>query len=121
MDKILVVDDEIDTVRMLQKYLSSKKYDVYTATNGLDAIQKVKEVMPQIVLLDIVMPGMGGIETMQEIKKIDPKIVVTMVSALADEDLARRTLQLGADDYIAKPLNLDFIGAYVTLKMLQFY
>ena len=119
MERILVVDDEIIVVRLLQNYLASKKYDVYTATSGLEAIQKVKDVMPHIVLLDIFMPGMSGIETMQEIKKINPKIVVTMVTAINDEELAKRTLQLGADDYIVKPLDFKFIGTYVMVKMLQ--
>ncbi|MBN2438080.1 MAG: response regulator [Deltaproteobacteria bacterium] len=119
MERVLVVDDEIHVVRLLQNYLASKKYDVYTATSGLEAIQKVKDMSPHIVLLDIIMPGMGGIETMQEIKKINPKIVVTMVTAIIDEELAKRTLQLGADDYIVKPLDLKFIGAYVTVKMVQ--
>ena len=117
MERILVVDDEIHVVRLLQKYLVSKEYDVHTATSGLEAIQKVKDVMPHIVFLDIIMPGMGGIETMQEIKKINPKIVVTMVTAVIDEELAKRTLQLGADDYIVKPLDLKFIGTYLTWKI----
>ncbi len=119
MGKILIVDDEIHVVRLLQDYLVSKNYEVHTATSGLEAIQKVKEVTPQIVLLDIIMPGMGGIETLQEIKKIHPKIWVAMVSAVVDEELAKRTLQLGANDYIVKPLNLDFIGTYVMVRMIQ--
>jgi len=117
--KILIVDDEIHVVRLLLDYLVSKIYEVHTATSGLEAIQKVKEVTPQIVLLDIIMPGMGGIETLQEIKKIHPKIWVAMVSAVVDEELAKRTLQLGANDYIVKPLNLDFIGTYVMVRMIQ--
>ena len=117
MKRILVVDDEFHVVRLLEKYLVSKEYDVYTATSGLEAIQKVKDVKPHIVFLDVIMPGMGGIETMQEIKRIDPKIVVTMLTAVIDEELAKRTLQLGADEYIVKPLDLEFIGVYLTWKI----
>lgn len=119
MGRILIVDDETDVVRLLQKYLTSKKYEVYTATSGLEAIQKVKEVMPHIVFLDLIMPGMGGIETMQEIKKINPKIIVTMVTAVIDEELAKRTVELGADDYIVKPIQLELIRAYVATKVVQ--
>ena len=119
MRKVLVVDDEIHTVRLLKKYLDSKDYDVYTATNGMEAIEKVKEVNPQVVLLDIIMPGMGGIDTLREIKKIDPKIAVIMVTAVIDEALAKKSLQLGADDYITKPLDLNFIGTRVLVKMFQ--
>ena len=116
MEKILIVDDEMHVVRLLQNYLISKQYEVYTAASGSEAIQKVKDVMPHIVFLDIIMPGMGGIETMQEIKRINPKIVVTMVTAVVDEELAKRTLQLGADDYIIKPIDLKFFGTYLTWK-----
>ena len=119
MKKILVVDDEIHVVRLLQKYLASKEYEVYTATDGLEAIQKVKDVKPHIVLLDILMPGMGGIDTLKEIKKINSKIVVIMVTAVIDEELAKRVIQLGADDYIIKPFDLNYIETCVLVKMIQ--
>jgi DNA-binding response OmpR family regulator len=119
MERILVVDDEIHVVRLLQKYLTSKGYEVYTATDGLEAIQKVKDVRPHIVLLDILMPGMGGIDTLKEIKKINSKIAVIMVTAVIDEELAQRTLQLGADDYIVKPFDLNYIETCVLVKMIQ--
>lgn len=119
MGKILIVDDEAHVIRLLRDYLTSKNYEVHTATNGLEAIEKVKEVMPHIVFLDIIMPGLGGIETMREIKKINPKIWVAMVTAVVDEEVAKRLLQLGADDYIVKPIHLEFIGTYVMVKLIQ--
>ncbi len=119
MGKILIVDDEAHVIRLLRDYLTSKNYEVYTATNGLEAIEKVKEVMPHIVFLDIIMPGLGGIETMREIKKINPKIWVAMVTAVVDEEVAKRLLHLGADDYIVKPIHLEFIGTYVMVKLIQ--
>ena len=119
MERILVVDDEIHVVRLLRKYLASKAYEVHTAVNGLEAIEKVKEVKPHVVLLDIIMPGMGGIDTLKEIKKINPKIAVIMVTAVIDEELAKRALQLGADDYITKPLDLNYIETSVMVKMIQ--
>lgn len=117
--RILVVDDEPDVVSLLQKYLTLKQYEVYTATNGLDAIQKAKDIRLHIVLLDIIMTGMGGIQTMQEIKKINPQIVVFMLTAVTDEELAKKVVQLGADDYIPKPINLDYIGTCLAVKMIQ--
>ena len=119
MERILVVDDEIHVLRLLRKYLASKAYEVYTASTGLEAIEKVKEVKPHIVLLDIIMPGMGGIDALKEIKKINPKIAVIMVTAVIDEELAKRALQLGADDYITKPLDLNYIETSVMVKMIQ--
>jgi DNA-binding response OmpR family regulator len=119
MERILVVDDEIHVVRLLQKFLTSKAYEVYTATNGLEAIQKVKDVRPHIVLLDILMPGMGGIDTLKEIKKINSKIVVIMVTAVIDEELAKRAIQLGADEYIIKPFDLNYIETCLMVKVIQ--
>jgi two-component system, OmpR family, response regulator len=116
--RILVVDDEIQAVRLLKKFLVSKAYDVYTATNGWEALQQIKEVNPHIVLLDIIMPGMGGLDTLKAIKKINPKIAVIMVTALFDEELAKKALQLGADDYITKPFDLNDIENNVLVKMI---
>src|SRR5690606_17722335 len=112
-------DDEAHVIRLLRDYLTSKNYEVYTATNGLEAIEKVKEVMPHIVFLDIIMPGLGGIETLREIKKINPKIWVAMVTAVVDEEVAKRLLHLGADDQIVKPIHLEIIGTYVTVKLMR--
>ncbi len=119
MERILIVDDEFHIVRLLQKYLVSKEYEVYTATSGLEAIQKVNDVRPHIVLLDIIMPGMGGIDTLKEIKKIDSKIVVIMVTAVIDEELAKRAIQLGADEYITKPFDLHYIETCLMVKLVQ--
>ncbi len=118
MGKILVVDDEIEVVRLLKDFLTSKDYEVYTAPNGAEALALVKEVKPDIVLLDIIMPGMGGIDTLKEIKKIDPTTAVIMVTAVIDEELAKRAVNLGAFDYITKPINIDYLETCVLVKMI---
>ncbi len=119
MERILVVDDESHVVRLLQRFLASKDYDVHTATSGMEAIQKVKDVNPHVVLLDIMMPGLGGLGTLKEIKRISPKTAVIMVTAVIDEELAKRALELGADDYITKPLDLNYIATSVMVKIIQ--
>ncbi len=113
MEKILVVDDENQVVRLLQDFLTSKGFEVYTALNGTEALDKVKEVKPRMVLLDIMMPGMGGIDTLKEIKKIDPNIAVLMITAVIDEELANRAVKLGAFDYITKPFDIHEILALI--------
>jgi len=118
MGKILVVDDEVEVVRLLKNFLTSKDYEVYTALNGSEAIACVKEVRPDIVLLDIIMPGIGGIDTLKEIKKIDPTTAVIMVTGLIDEELANKSIQLGAFDYITKPINIDYLETCVMIKMI---
>ena len=119
MERILVVDDETDVVRLLQKYLMSKAYEVYTATNGLEAIQKVKEIMPHVILLDIIMPGMGGFDVLKEIKKINSNIVVIMATALIDEELEKRAIQLGATEYITKPFDLNYLEICLMVRLMQ--
>jgi CheY-like chemotaxis protein len=119
MERILVVDDEAQIVRLLQKYFASKGYEVHTAGSGLEAVDRVKDVRPDVVLLDILMPGMGGLDALKEIKKIDPKIGVIMVTAVIDEELAKRALELGADDYITKPIDFDYLETCVMVKLAQ--
>jgi DNA-binding response OmpR family regulator len=119
MGRILVVDDEINVIRLLQKFLASKNYDVCTAADGSTAIEKVIEMKPQIVLLDILMPGMNGMDTLKEIKKREPDTVVIMVTAVSDEELAKSSLMLGAFDYITKPINLDYLETCLLVKLQQ--
>ena len=104
--------------RLLQDFLTSKGYEVATALNGAEALAKVREMKPDIVLLDIIMPGMGGIDTLKEIKKIDPSIAVIMVTAVVDEELANRAVKLGAFDYITKPINIEYLETCVMIKMI---
>jgi DNA-binding response OmpR family regulator len=118
MGRILVVDDEVEVVRLLKDFLTSKGYEVDTALNGAEALARVKEMKPDIVLLDIMMPGMGGIDALKEIKRIDPTIAVIMVTAVVDEELANRAVKLGAFDYITKPINIDYLETCVMVKMI---
>ena len=119
MPRILVVDDEKVIVELLREFLSAKGYEVYTATDGLVALQRVKEVKPHVVLLDIIMPGLGGIDVLKEIKRIDPDIGVVMATAVVDEELAKRTLQLGAYDYIIKPFNLKYLDTVLMVILIN--
>jgi DNA-binding response OmpR family regulator len=119
MQRILVVDDEIEICNLLKDFLTLKGYEVYTALDGGTAITKLKQDRPHIVLLDIIMPGMGGIETLKAIKKVDPRVGVIMITAIADNELALRTLELGASDYICKPFELTYLEDVLTAKMID--
>lgn len=119
MERILVVDDEVETCNVLKDFLVLKGYEAHVALNGEDAIKMVKEVRPHIVLLDIMMPGMGGIETLKEIKKVDSRVGVVMITAVADEEIAKRTLELGAYDYITKPMDLDYLETVLMVKIVD--
>ena len=119
MERILVVDDEAETCSVLKDFLVLRGYEVHIALNGKDAIRMLKEVRPHIVLLDIMMPGMGGIETLKEIKEIDPRVGVVMITSVIDEEIAKRTIELGAYDYITKPMDLDYLETVLMVKILD--
>lgn len=120
MERILVVDDEPEACNALKEFLSLKGYEVYTALDGPSALREIKSVGPQIVLLDMVMPGMDGIEVLKEIKKTDPQIGVIMVTVVTDEDKAKETIKLGAFDYITKPVDLNYLETVVMVKILDY-
>ncbi|MBI3584071.1 MAG: response regulator [Nitrospinae bacterium] len=117
MIRILVVDDEPEAGNVLKRYLTKKGYQVFTALSGEDAVNIVKEERPHIVLLDIRMPGMGGIEALKKIKEIDKNIGVIMITAVKEEDTAKETLKLGADDYISKPMDLKYLDDVLMVKI----
>ncbi len=119
MKRILVVDDEIEACKALQEFLSFKGYEVHTAMDGATAIGKVEEFRPHIVLLDLIMPGMGGIEVLKEIKKFDPAVGVIMVTVVNDHAQAKETLELGAYDYITKPVDLNYLETVLMVKILD--
>ena len=121
--RVLVVDDILPNVKLLEAKLSSEYYDVLTATNGLEALEKVKSESPDIVLLDVMMPGMDGFEVCRRIKA-DPAtahIPVVIVTALTDSSDRIKGLEAGADDFLSKPLNdtalMSRVRSLVRLKM----
>lgn len=121
--RILVVDDILPNVKLLEAKLAGEYYDVLTATNGADALKKVATESPDLVLLDVMMPGMDGFEVCTKIKQ-DPKLAhipVVMVTALTDTQDKVRGLESGADDFLSKPINdtalMARVRSLVRLKM----
>ena len=119
MSKILVVDDEKDITDMLARFLKDAGHEPITAQSGLEAVEKVTKDKPEIVLLDIRMPGMDGVETLKKIRALDPQVGVIMITAFSDEATAKKCIELGAFDYITKPISLDYLEKAVILKLLK--
>lgn len=104
---ILVVDDRPTNVLLLETKLSNEYYDVVTARDGFEAIQKTKERNPDLILLDVMMPGIDGFEVCRRLKS-DPEVAhipVVMVTALSSKSDRLRGLDSGADDFLTKPFN----------------
>ena len=122
--KVLVVDDILANVRLLEAKLMAEYFEVTTAMNGLDALECVQRVKPDIVLLDVMMPGMDGIEVCRRIKTNSATlhIPVIMVTALDQPEDRIRGLEAGADDFLTKPVNdlalFCRVKSLVRLKML---
>ena len=105
--KILVVDDEVYILHILDFILGAENYDVITATNGEQALQKVRDEKPDLVVLDIMMPKLDGYETCRIIKsdpktKLIPVILLTAKGREVDQKLGK---EVGASDYITKPFS----------------
>lgn len=106
--KILVCDDANLTRRTLKNILESNDYQVVgEAVNGKDAVKKYKELMPDVVFMDIVMPEMDGIEAVRQIMSIDSNAIIIMCSSLAQEKKVVTAVKAGARDFIVKPFTPD--------------
>ncbi len=105
--RVLVVDDEEMIRNLLQRILKEVGYDVATAANGQEALAKIAELKPGVVLLDIKMPDMSGMEVLQQIRTNWPETCVVMATAAADVQTAVEAMTKGAYDYITKPFNQD--------------
>ena len=116
--RILVVDDEHLIRWSLEQNLKKQGYDIVTAGTGEDALKMVREEQPDLILLDIQMPGINGLEVLEKVKEIDEDIVVIMVTAQGGLETAVNAMRLGAYDYINKPFNLDEL-AIVIRKALE--
>ncbi|HLB05250.1 MAG TPA: sigma-54 dependent transcriptional regulator [Thermodesulfobacteriota bacterium] len=107
VEKILVVDDEASTRRLMEQTLRKHGYEVITASSGDEGLRAVMDESPELILLDIQLPGMDGIEVLQKIREINKDIVVIMATAMDDLKVAVKAMRLGAYDYINKPFHID--------------
>ena len=118
MNQILVVDDETAIREVLIEFLSEHGYAATGAENGREALQMVRTIRPQIILLDIAMPGMNGIETLKKLRQECPSAAVIMISGHADNDMALQALDLGAYDFIQKPLDFRYLERTLLAKIV---
>jgi DNA-binding response OmpR family regulator len=117
MPRVLVVDDEPDFIELLREFLTAKGYEVIAASNGEEALRKVKEDRPHLILLDVRMPKMNGLEVLKQVREIDHEVGVIMVTAVNEEETGRQALKLGAFDYITKPLDLKYLERSLWYKI----
>ncbi|MFQ5894797.1 MAG: response regulator [Nitrospinota bacterium] len=119
MPKILVVDDEPGVVVFLREFLAHRGYGVAVAYDGAEALRRVREDPPHLMLLDVRMPGLDGLEVLQRAKALRPQLGIIMVTAAHDVEIAKEAIRLGADDYITKPIDLGYLEISVLAKTLN--
>ena len=107
MFKILVIDDKELTVQFLKQNLSARGYEVLVANSGEDGVEIYKEELPDLVLLDLKLPGIDGIETLSKVKEIDSEALVVMITAYGEITTAVKAIKTGAYDYLEKPFGFD--------------
>jgi two-component system cell cycle response regulator len=107
--KILIVDDAPDTLDIIQKLLSFEGYEVILATTGEEGVKKVKEEKPDVVLMDISLPGINGTEALKRIRTINPIQSVIMLTAFATVENAIHALKEGASDFVKKPFENEHL------------
>ena len=114
--RILVVDDEIEIVRALQRSLAAHGYDVFTANSGEEALEAIAHYRPDLMVLDLGLPGISGLEVAKRVRAESnlPIIVLSVKDTERDKVLA---LDLGADDYVSKPFGIDEVLARIRVAL----
>ncbi len=119
--KVLVVDDEPNVLRSLAQYLTIEDFTVETASNGMEALEKVESFHPELILLDVMMPGMDGFEVLDKVKA-NPAHAQTPIIMLTAKDQSADVLkgyQSGATSYLVKPFNLDELVETINQVLAQ--
>ncbi|MFQ5894567.1 MAG: response regulator [Nitrospinota bacterium] len=115
--RILVADDEPDVCALLEEFLKARGYEVTLAYDGEEALAKVREQPPDLLLLDMRMPKRDGVGVMKELRTIAPDLPVVLVTGIGDMELTREALRLGATGYVPKPINFDYLEMSIGLNI----
>src|SRR4030042_359107 len=102
--KVLVVDDDVKTVELVKLYLNRDGYRVLTAYDGNNALQMARESRPDLIVLDLMLPGMNGLDVCRTLRK-ESDVPIIMLTAMTTDDDRLTGLNIGADDYVTKPFS----------------
>ena len=115
--KILIVDNDEDICQLLEVVLKGKGYEVAVAMNGIEAIDKMKDFNPGLMILDIIMPEMDGFEVCRRIRESDNMIKILILSARSNNEDRKKGLIIGADGYMEKPFVVNDLIAKIELLL----
>jgi DNA-binding response OmpR family regulator len=119
MATIMVVDDEPMVRNLLSQFLTLRGYRVCPAKDGPDALSLLKQEHPQLVVLDVYMPGMNGVDVLRQLRANDYKGAVIALSASQDEEMLQEMLELGSVDIMGKPVELERLAMMVEVSLVM--
>lgn len=115
-EKILVIDDDAILLKLIRRSLEPLGFSIYTATNGEEGLKLFPQIVPDLVLLDVMMPGMDGWEVCRRLRQISSVPIIFLTALDSVNDIVQGLIG-GADDYLAKPFKIDELGARVTAQL----
>ena len=120
-NKILIVDDEPNVCNFLSEFLDYKGFESTITLSGKEALKQLKSEDFDLVLLDIIMPEMNGFEVLERINQMDNKVPVIILTGVRDQNVANDSIEMGAVDFISKPIDLDRLeqSILVNIKNLK--
>lgn len=117
MPKILVADDDIKTRAVLSRFLAALSCEIIEARDGEETLERARAHRPEIILLDIYMPKGSGVRVLKELVPEMPGTGFIIITGNEDVSVARECLELGAFDYISKPINLEILGEILKTRL----
>lgn len=119
MGKVHIVDDDPEIRALLETYLIDRGYDATVSKDGESALEWLEAHEPEIILLDLCLPGIGGMELIRKISRLHPSVPIIVISGQAGEETAREALSAGAYDFFLKPFDLTSIESHLRMKLEQ--
>lgn len=117
--KLLVVDDQMGVLKMLFEAFKDEGYQVELAGSGREAIDKVRREVPDIILMDVKMPGMNGLEVFREIRKFAETVPVVMMTAYGELEIVNEALLIGVKEYITKPFDINELREVIKRVIME--
>ena len=117
--EVLVIEDEVDVRKVLVRQLEHWGYEALATDDGQVALKLIEDNPPDLVLLDIAMPKMNGLEFLRSVKRLRPHLPVIVITGLIDDKLAEEALNLGAQDYIHKPVDSEELELRIHRRMAE--
>lgn len=111
--KILIAEDDTLILKTLQLCLQKDGYDIICTMDGLEAIEKIEENKPDLIIVDIMLPYFSGLEILGKVKQAGSSVPVIVISAMGQQDVVDEAIRLGADEYISKPFNINSLSSHI--------